>query len=142
MSPRPARLSAGLLAPSKGGASPASVPLPPAEAGEPTSMGVQAPPTGPAASMISGGSTHGASEPRPPGVPTQAVANGTESPTVDLKLAENVRPPPPPVKRTPFSTRLSIELQEWLRTTAFVERRGVQDIVEEAIEFYRRRHRS
>ena len=64
-----------------------------------------------------------------PAVPTTTLA------TSRLDLVR--RAPPAEIKRSSFSTRLPDEMQEWLRVKAFVERRGVQDVVEEAIAFYR-----
>ncbi|MDA8247758.1 MAG: hypothetical protein M0Z28_01135 [Rhodospirillales bacterium] len=108
MTQPPSRLSAGLLAVQKGAAAPAEV--------APVTPSTTSP--APLAAAAS-----------------QPVAPTTMLATSRLDLVR--RAPPAEIKRSSFSTRLPDEMQEWLRVKAFVERRGVQDVVEEAIAFYR-----
>jgi hypothetical protein len=74
-----------------------------------------------------------------PPPPEPEIRHVDRIPTADAtrELGALRRAPPAQVKRSGFTTRLSDEMLEWLRVTAFLERRSVQEVVEEAIDFYR-----
>lgn len=118
MTQPPSRLSAGLLAVQKGAAAPAEV--------APDASSTAAP-----ASVVTATSQPVVLPPAPAAPPAPATMIATSR----LEIVR--RAPPAEIKRSSFSTRLPDEMQEWLRVKAFVERRGVQDVVEEAIAFYR-----
>jgi hypothetical protein len=135
MAPTPARLTPNLLAAKKGDAAPGIVDP---DAGAPAT---------PAPSARQDTANAPSPAPATPPEPTSRPATAQtalQGPTtlVDAAMAiTNLRRAvPAQAKRSSFSTRLPDDMVEWLRVRAFLEKRGLQQIVEEAIEFYIQHH--